>query len=64
MPDRTEKDKPWDPLLRSRYADLYGPTAGDRVRLAGHRPPMTVAPVIRWPPAASYDRPARPRTGR
>ena len=39
MPDRTEKnkakkDKPWDPLLRSRYADLYGPTAGDRVRLA------------------------------
>ncbi|MGA5114421.1 urease subunit alpha [Streptomyces pseudogriseolus] len=34
MPDRTEKDKPWDPLLRSRYADLYGPTAGDRIRLA------------------------------
>ncbi|MGA5843065.1 urease subunit alpha [Streptomyces pseudogriseolus] len=34
MPDRTEKDKPWNPLLRSRYADLYGPTAGDRVRLA------------------------------
>ncbi|MFC8097266.1 urease subunit alpha [Streptomyces sp. NPDC057363] len=34
MPDRTEKDKPWDPLSRSRYADLYGPTAGDRVRLA------------------------------
>ena len=32
--DRTEKDRPWDPLLRSRYADLYGPTAGDRVRLA------------------------------
>ncbi|WP_217144927.1 urease subunit alpha [Streptomyces sp. AC627_RSS907] len=34
MPTETEKDKPWDPLLRSRYADLYGPTAGDRVRLA------------------------------
>ncbi|MFE2049548.1 urease subunit alpha [Streptomyces sp. NPDC059459] len=34
MPDRTEKDKPWDPLPRSRYADLYGPTTGDRVRLA------------------------------
>ncbi|MDG9690983.1 hypothetical protein QC281_12805 [Streptomyces sp. DH17] len=34
MPDRTEKDKPWDPLLRSRYADLYGPTTGDRIRLA------------------------------
>jgi urease subunit alpha len=32
MPDRTEK--PWDPLLRSRYADLYGPTTGDRIRLA------------------------------
>jgi urease subunit alpha len=34
MPDRTDRDKPWDPLLRSRYADLYGPTVGDRVRLA------------------------------
>ncbi|GGU50070.1 urease subunit alpha [Streptomyces lavendofoliae] len=34
MPDSTEKDKPWDPLPRTRYADLYGPTAGDRVRLA------------------------------
>ncbi|CAL9271715.1 Urease subunit alpha [Streptomyces sp. SudanB5_2050] len=32
--DKVKKDKPWDPLLRSRYADLYGPTAGDRVRLA------------------------------
>ncbi|CAL9340104.1 urease subunit alpha [Streptomyces sp. NPDC093808] len=34
MPDRTEKNKPWDPLPRSRYADLYGPTTGDRIRLA------------------------------
>ncbi|MER6850151.1 urease subunit alpha [Streptomyces flaveolus] len=34
MPNTAEKDKPWYPLLRSRYADLYGPTAGDRVRLA------------------------------
>ncbi|MGW9395927.1 urease subunit alpha [Streptomyces sp. NPDC055642] len=34
MPDKAEQDKPWHPLLRSRYADLYGPTAGDRVRLA------------------------------
>lgn len=36
MPDRTENDnaKPWDPLPRSRYADLYGPTTRDRIRLA------------------------------
>ncbi|MFJ8187100.1 urease subunit alpha [Streptomyces sp. NPDC096105] len=34
MPDRTERNKPWDPLPRSRYADLYGPTTGDRIRLA------------------------------
>ncbi|MCP3767972.1 MULTISPECIES: urease subunit alpha [unclassified Streptomyces] len=35
MPDRTEQpEHPWDPLRRSRYADLYGPTTGDRVRLA------------------------------
>ncbi|MFE6994181.1 urease subunit alpha, partial [Streptomyces pharetrae] len=38
MPDRTEQpqktEHPWDPLPRSRYADLYGPTTGDRVRLA------------------------------
>ncbi|MFD7766862.1 urease subunit alpha [Streptomyces sp. NPDC059787] len=36
MPDRTENEnaKPWDPLSRSRYADLYGPTTGDRIRLA------------------------------
>ncbi|GAA2534932.1 MULTISPECIES: urease subunit alpha [Streptomyces] len=32
MPDETEN--PWAPLSRSRYADLYGPTTGDRVRLA------------------------------
>jgi urease subunit alpha len=32
MPSETER--PCDPLTRSRYADLYGPTAGDRVRLA------------------------------
>ena len=32
MPDRTEQpEHPWDPLRRSRYADLYGPTTGDRV---------------------------------
>ncbi|WP_221349502.1 urease subunit alpha [Streptomyces beigongshangae] len=29
-----ETGRPYDPLTRSRYADLYGPTAGDRVRLA------------------------------
>jgi urease subunit alpha len=32
MPDGT--DNHWTPLLRSRHADLYGPTTGDRVRLA------------------------------
>ncbi|MFE9674638.1 urease subunit alpha [Streptomyces sp. NPDC006259] len=30
----SETGRPYDPLTRSRYADLYGPTAGDRVRLA------------------------------
>ncbi|PWE11030.1 urease subunit alpha [Streptomyces sp. BSE7F] len=39
MPDRTEQHDggtppPWDPLPRSKHADLYGPTTGDRVRLA------------------------------
>ncbi|EFE66132.1 urease subunit alpha [Streptomyces viridosporus] len=29
-----DTERPWDPLKRSRYADLYGPTTGDRVRLA------------------------------
>ena len=30
----TERREPWDPLPRTLYAELFGPTAGDRIRLA------------------------------